>query len=454
MPNAVLDFESDVLKSFEECLRKSTRILTSDSYVGVAVSGGADSISLLVSLKSVLPYKIKAVTVNHNLRSEAESAYDADYVEDICRALKVKCVRYDIKRGEIAEIRKMSKTSGEDAARKVRYEKFEQFIREENISVLCLAHTKSDQIETILMRFLQGSDSLLIPQTRGIFFRPLLNIDRGRIEAYLKAKNIKYVVDSTNNNEEIFRNRVRIRLVPFLESKFSGFDKAITSFAEKKQMADSFISEVSEKAFSYIDYKLSSSCVSFNRKNFFNLPLIIRIKVVFKAIEFIQAKKRISYGFVRDMVCTINKDGRKACGGIEFCFSNDLIYIRKKQEQVTDKGFYVIIKNIGSFTINGLNLNVSYLPNRTILLEMCDRKLILKDLRFPFVVKNRQPGDIIENDSLSPKKVSDILDKWRAGEKKDCIPLIQKLRFDRDSFSQNICCIWGSPFGFKDWIVK
>ena len=130
----ILDFQAKVLENLNLCLTKLKTNLESCSCAGVAVSGGADSISLLVALKKILNIQVKAVTVNHNIRSGEESSADADYVESVCRSLGVKCVRYNIAPGEIFSLAKNLKTSVEDAARKIRYEKFSDFIETEKIS--------------------------------------------------------------------------------------------------------------------------------------------------------------------------------------------------------------------------------------------------------------------------------------------------------------------------------
>ena len=107
----ILDFQARVLENLNLCLSELNTNLDSCTCAGVAVSGGADSVSLLVALKKNLNIQLKAVTVNHNIRSSKESSDDADYVESVCRSLGVKCVRYDVAPGEIFSLAKKLKTS-------------------------------------------------------------------------------------------------------------------------------------------------------------------------------------------------------------------------------------------------------------------------------------------------------------------------------------------------------
>ena len=164
----IFDFEKKVSRGLAEC---GVNLFADKSApVGVAVSGGADSVSLLVSLVHICknPGKIIAVTVNHNLRSEEESGGDAVFVEKLCSSLGVKCRRFDVPRGKILSEAKKNGSGVEDAARKIRYSCFEKFIQETGSSFLCLAHNRNDRIETVVMRFMQGAgtSSLAgIPQT-------------------------------------------------------------------------------------------------------------------------------------------------------------------------------------------------------------------------------------------------------------------------------------------------
>ena len=101
------------LSFFEEKIRASLKKagVTESSRVGIAVSGGADSISLLYSLSRILiKEKLFAITVNHNLRKKEETEGDAFFVQERCKLLKIDCSRYDIERGLIEKIAAEKKT--------------------------------------------------------------------------------------------------------------------------------------------------------------------------------------------------------------------------------------------------------------------------------------------------------------------------------------------------------
>ncbi|WP_276750335.1 hypothetical protein, partial [Treponema succinifaciens] len=89
-----------------------------------------------------------------------------------------------------------------------------------------------------------------------------------------------------------------------------------------------------------------------------------------------------------------------------------------------------------------------------IFLRTDSSEICLKNLKFPFVFRSRQPDDFVKNADGSFRQVSKILDDWKTGKLRDSIPLIQNICPEKNNSSQEICCVWGSLFGFKNWIVK
>lgn len=453
------EFEDEVSRGLNLCLRESGIVLGEDSVAGVAVSGGADSTALFIALNNILKCRIVCVTVNHNMRSAVESASDADAVERLCERFNVKCVRYDIARGALDTLAARLATSREAAARSLRYSKFEQFMRDERISFMCLAHTKSDQNENILMRFLQGSSALLIPRTRGRYFRPLLEIGREQVEEYLVEENAEYAVDSTNLDNSILRNRIRNRLIPLLAREFLGWEAGISSFARKNKEDSDFLSAAAFESLKRVDYVTGGGSASFNKREFFNLPLALRIRVMFRAIDEAGATRnnfrqgaelqRISYAAVRNLVASCPGGiALRSLSGVEVRFSGERITVSPCAGRATEQGFFVIIDKEGVFAAGPHRLEVDK-GDDGIVLKMNDSTLALKDLEFPFAFRSREPGDEVKGSGGAIRSVASILDSWKVGASRCDLPVIQSL-----AGPQSVRCVWGSPFGFKDWIAS
>ncbi|WP_406033122.1 tRNA lysidine(34) synthetase TilS [Treponema saccharophilum] len=213
--------------------------------IGAAVSGGADSVSLLVSLAEIFGAgRVRAVTVNHNIRPDDETRGDAEFVRDLCARLGVACDVVEIPRGKVCEVASERGGGIEEAARFLRYGAFDSFVEKSGVEALCLAHNENDQLETVLMRFIQGSGTDGgggIRMRRGVFVRPLLSVSRSMIEEFLRSRSQPWRTDSTNSDTGYMRNRIRANLVPFLDAQFPGWRGAVIRGAGKVRDDDDFI---------------------------------------------------------------------------------------------------------------------------------------------------------------------------------------------------------------------
>ncbi|MDW2800303.1 tRNA lysidine(34) synthetase TilS [Clostridium boliviensis] len=192
-------------------------------HVIVGLSGGADSVCLLVILnemKREFDLKLKAVHVHHGLRGE-EADRDSNYARELSEKLGVpfSCVYVDA-----AGYAKDHGMSVEEAGRHLRYEIFEQERKQLNGTKIAVAHHGDDQAETILYNLFRGTGLKglggMRPK-RGNIVRPLLCVGREEILAYLSEKGISYCEDSTNNGIEYARNRIRKVILPQVKEQLN-----------------------------------------------------------------------------------------------------------------------------------------------------------------------------------------------------------------------------------------
>ncbi len=180
--------------------------------IGVALSGGADSVCLLrglCALREKMSLTLRAVHIHHHIR-DAEADRDAEFCAVLCRKSDVPFQRIDV---DVATYQKEHHVSVESAARQCRYDAFETIPAD----FVVTAHTASDNFETLLHRLIRGT-SLRglrgIPERRGRFLRPLLSVTREDVMAYLAAIGQDYVTDSTNFSDDYTRNKIRHKIVP------------------------------------------------------------------------------------------------------------------------------------------------------------------------------------------------------------------------------------------------
>jgi tRNA(Ile)-lysidine synthase len=213
-------------------IRKQELINAGDR-LAVAVSGGADSMALLLlllELRSELGIVLSIAHVNHRLRGE-ESDADERFVIEFAK-------RHNLEVHAQKSPLSCPPASGiEAAARKLRYDFFRQLARDSKVSKIATAHTLDDQAETILLRILRGTGIRglsgihprlvfedLVFEDRGHTFgeivRPLLGFRRAELEAFLRERGQEWREDSSNRDQAFLRNRVRHRLLPLLKENF------------------------------------------------------------------------------------------------------------------------------------------------------------------------------------------------------------------------------------------
>lgn len=265
-----------------------------------AVSGGADSTAMLAALAAIRDRAggmgLYCIHVEHGIRPAAESKGDAQFVKALCGGIGVPCRIVHIRQGRIAELA-LEKGIGIEAA--ARHYRRRIWLREAhrleklhggNVRIL-VAHQEDDMLETLLMRILRGSGPsglAAMPPSRGRILRPLLALRRSDTVAYLREKNIAWREDATNADMRFFRNSVRNRLVPLLETEFPQWRTALASLARTQSLAAAFVGSEAESRIQWqpLPAANADSCsLITSAAHFFSQPSIIREEAVFQGID-------------------------------------------------------------------------------------------------------------------------------------------------------------------------
>ena len=192
----------------------SEHLLRVDALYLVALSGGADSVALLLCLKE-LGYCVEAVHCNFHLRGE-ESLRDEQFCEDLCQRENIPLHKVHFDTQAYAELHKVSI---EMAARELRYRYFFQLKEALGADGVCVGHHKEDSVETILINLVRGtglSGLMGIRPRNHDVIRPLLCVTRQEIEDYLRQQAVSFVTDSTNLIDDVVRNKIRLNVLPQL----------------------------------------------------------------------------------------------------------------------------------------------------------------------------------------------------------------------------------------------
>ncbi len=226
------------------------KMLEPGGRVCAALSGGADSVALLLCLRE-LGYNVFAVHVNHNLRGE-EALRDQRFCEELCKreGIELYVESVDV-RAYCAE----NKCSVELGARELRYRALRKLCSGAKIAT---AHTLSDVLETSLFNLTRGcgiKGLCGIPPVRDGIIRPLINCTRTEIESYLACKGQGFVTDSTNLEPDCSRNIIRLNVIPKLKKINPGLEKSFAASIDAIREADSYIDAEAEKLLENSDGK-------------------------------------------------------------------------------------------------------------------------------------------------------------------------------------------------------
>jgi len=295
--------------------------------VGVAVSGGADSVCLLHVLRELAPewnLHLSVLHLDHQLRG-AESRADAAFTAELAARYGYP---FHLRRVEVA-----AETGNlEQAARHARYGFFREMLESGGLDRVALGHTRSDQAETVLFRFLRGAGTAGLAGIRPVaagMVRPLIVVERSEVEAWLRGRGIEWREDSTNRDPVFARNRIRHHLLPQLTREWNPAlgrtlaDTAEWALGEEaywETEIDTLTAGMLEAAYGGIVLDL----VWFRAQ-----PLAVARRVVRRAIERVKGDLRsIDFGHVEailEMAAAREGSGRLQVPGVDVMRSFDAL---------------------------------------------------------------------------------------------------------------------------------
>ena len=354
-----IDFESAVAAALRDCPAETVFL--------AAVSGGADSTAMLaalVSLREAVGFSLRCLHVEHGIRPAAESQGDAAFVRERCGAFKVPCGVVSIAPGKIAARARASGLGLEAVARL--YRRRALFREARRVAAECggpvrilTAHTADDALETALMRLLRGAGPAglaAMPVSRGRLLRPLLALSRADVRGYLAERQIPWREDSTNTDIRFLRNRVRHRLIPFLNEWFPQWRTGLAAVTETQALAAAFIAEEARRR---LPLSPEDGSLSASAEDFFAQNAIIREEALFQGID------RLLAG--RGAVPVKRAGLRRFCAGelkaadlgpVRLRREAAQVLVSTRQSSISERGFALLIKAPGLYTLKGVRVRV------------------------------------------------------------------------------------------------
>ena len=229
---------------------KKNNLISPKEKVGVAVSGGADSVYLLhalISLRETFGFSVVVLHFEHGIRGKA-SQRDLDFVRRLCKKYTLDFI------SENANTRDYAKEKGlslEQAARALRYDFFERTAQTNGLDKIALAHHRGDQAETILLNLTRGCGMQgllgMQPFRSPYYIRPLLETTKDEVLKALKAEGLKYQKDKTNGDTAYSRNRIRKKVLPELKKINLNAEQNMQRTAAALVAEDAYLTYVATK---------------------------------------------------------------------------------------------------------------------------------------------------------------------------------------------------------------
>ena len=274
----------------EEKVRKTIRefnLIEKNDSIVVGVSGGPDSmtlLSILLKLKEEFHLKIYVAHVNHMLRENAIK--DEEYVKEFCEKNNIEIF---IKKANISEIAQKEKIGLEEAGRNIRYNFFEEVLKNTKSNKIAIAHNLNDKAETVIMNTLRGSG---VSGLKGIeakrkkYIRPLIEIERYEIEKYCIENKINPRHDESNDDNTYTRNKIRNILIPYIKNEFNpNIIRTLNRLSEIVKEEDEYVQSETEKIFKEILLTDEKNKIEFDPRKFNKQEKVIQKKLILLAIK-------------------------------------------------------------------------------------------------------------------------------------------------------------------------
>ncbi len=393
----------------------------------VAVSGGGDSVCLLhllFNLREKLGLRLHIAHLNHMLRG-TESRDDAGYVSDLAKSLDIPAT---IGKRDAKAYQAEKGISLEEAAREVRYAFLAGVAESTGAGQIAVGHTFDDHIETILMHLVRGSGTRglrgLLPSSQIAcrdmsitIVRPLLEVSRKETAAYCQRRQLKPRLDSSNLSLSPLRNRIRLKLLPLLETYNPQVSQALARTAGIASDDLAFIDEASTRIWGKIA-EIKESVITLDKNEFSKLSLSLQRQLLRISIEkLVGDLKDIEAGHIEEIIAGLKKQAGKKISlprGLVFVVEYNRYLITNDPKAMSP---FPTLETESKLKIPGKTKLPGWQVEAKILNTQLDEKgneftacFDLGKTGDRLTVQSRKPGDRFQPLGLSqPKKISEFM---------------------------------------------
>jgi tRNA(Ile)-lysidine synthase len=405
----ILDRVKETIHDYK-LLEKKDRIL-------IAYSGGADStglLSLLLELREEWSFELCLGHFNHKLRQSADE--DEQFVRRMAQKYSLPLF---VGSKDVRSYARKKKLNIEEAGRELRYDFLKKTALKIGEAKIATGHTMTDQAETFLMRLLRGSGLRglggIFPLVEDTIIRPLIQVERQDIEAYLKGKGIEFRTDESNLDRRFLRNRIRLDLIPYIKKNFepeivSSLSRTASIIRDEDSLLEKIAQEKTRKA-----VLKKNNRISLEVKPLSSLPRALARRVVRDFISELRGNLRaISFEDV-ESVLGLGE-------GKEFPLRKDHV-LRREKDQILLKSkispkirYEYRWEGKAPLEIKELKLKFEgkkIKRGKSLRLDFDDQTIAFLDLgklKFPLLVRDRREGDRYQSlGAPGQKKLKEIM---------------------------------------------
>ena len=375
---------------------ESHQLLDPEGLCLVALSGGADSVCLLLVLRQ-LGYRVEAVHCNFKLRGE-ESDRDEQFVENLCKEMNVALHKVHFDTRAYAELHHVSI---EMAARQLRYAYFEQLRNDLGAQAVCVAHHQDDSVETILMNLVRGTGLhglTGIKPRQGHVVRPLLCVSRHEITCWLEERGQTYVTDSSNLVPNVIRNKLRLQVIPQLQDITPSAQTNILATARRLAEAECVL-----------DAAVGQQLSALVEGDGIDIELLLRQP----SAELLLFEWLIPYGFSPATIEDIARRLPHAQAGRQWRSASHLLAVHRGRlllSPLSQPMPVLHIPEIGTYVVGTMRLRLQLCEGRTIQRQSNVASLDADRVTFPLTLRPAETGDRFHPYGMKGTKlVSDYL---------------------------------------------
>ena len=424
----------DLLPRVRAYIAEQHMLVPAESVV-VGVSGGPDSVALLdllFRLRGELQIALCVAHLHHGLRG-ADAEGDAAFVADLAAARGLPC------HGGTADVEALArrgKYAPEEAGRIARHSFLEDTRRKTGSARIALGHTRSDQAETLLLRLLRGAGrrglGAIRPVRDQIWIRPLLQVSRSEIQAYISFRRLETRQDRTNTHPRFLRNRIRHDLLPRLAAEYTpGIEQVLARTSEILQCEDDLLNQQAEAALQKVVQYRGKQKIILDVRSVFGYHVSLQRRIVQKVL-FCYGAGADAFGFqtVQSILKLLSHrsgtvqispevSAHKSGHRLIFCRATPPFHVRVRVPGHTELPLL-------DATVETRVRPVEEVRDRLRDLGPCRACFDTKALQGELVLRNRCPGDRFWPYGMSgTRKVSDVLIDGKVPEPlRDEVPLL------------------------------